>query len=148
MSISHNQQRYEDLQKLLTEQYERLAYFERDLGITADTAKQFELKQKITGIKQTIEGHQEEQAQLEALLKTAPGSSPSGNPTPLPPSMLKQVKKEALEKRLVLLSEQYRAASSQFNISLDAAQKVVMSAHIKDIEEEIQKTESELNNLK
>lgn len=75
MSHSHNQKRYDDLQKLLAEQYEKLAAFERDWGITADTARKFELKKGIEGIKQTIQSLEAELTQLQAKIGASASSS-------------------------------------------------------------------------
>lgn len=74
MSHSHNQKRYDDLQNLLAEQYEKLAAFERDHGITADTARKFELAIRIKEIKQTIQSLEAELTQLQAKIG-APASS-------------------------------------------------------------------------
>lgn len=72
MSNPHTHQRHQHLQQVIINLYEKLAYFEREYGITADPARKFDLKHQIKEIKQTIQNYESEQAQLEAVLKSTP----------------------------------------------------------------------------
>ena len=53
------------LKRNLAGQYEKLAFFEHELGITADVARKFELKKQIKEIRQLIDATNEEIAQIQ-----------------------------------------------------------------------------------
>lgn len=73
----------------------------------------------------------------------------------LPPSQplvsqsgFKQVKRDALEKRLALLNEQYIVANKQFDETLEEVLRVRIRVRIESLEVEIQEIEAELEKLK
>lgn len=72
MASPVNQQRLQDLEKLLAEQYDKLAFFELGLGRTASPAQKFELTKNIADIKAKIHSYEKEHAELKAE-----GGSPS-----------------------------------------------------------------------
>lgn len=57
--------RQKELEELLTAQYEKSTFFEKELGITADPARKFELKKRIEEIKLIIGTYEEELSKIE-----------------------------------------------------------------------------------
>ncbi|MBI4750845.1 MAG: formylglycine-generating enzyme family protein [Acidobacteria bacterium] len=109
MPAPHYRQRLKHLDDLLHINYQKLAEFERELAITADTSKSFELKTKIKEIKAVIDEHETEYDHLEAKLSantpTDPVQPPStpppvSDPVPLP---LKPTFKNSLGMEFVLI---------------------------------------------
>ncbi len=71
--------------------------------------------------------------------------APAKDSTPLP--RLTQIKIKTRQDRLEALVEQYEAANRQLSSTLDAANCVIIERQIKDLEQEIQAVEDELNQL-
>ncbi|MBI4751015.1 MAG: SUMF1/EgtB/PvdO family nonheme iron enzyme [Acidobacteria bacterium] len=97
MPAPHLQQRLKDLENLLTVQVQKLHDYERELGITADTDRKFELRTKIKDIKELIEGYENEYERIEAKLagnsqNKTPDLIQSPSPVPVvlpsPPQLL------------------------------------------------------------
>ncbi len=69
-------------------------------------------------------------------------------PTPTQSSDFKQIKLRTLENRLHTLIKQYEAANQQLNSTLAAADKVAIEQQIKNLEQEIQMVEDEIDQFK
>ncbi len=66
-----------------------------------------------------------------------------------PPTLprFKQVKLKALEDRRDTLLKQYEAANQQLNSTIDATNRVIIERQIKDLEQEIETVEADINQL-
>jgi DNA repair exonuclease SbcCD ATPase subunit len=77
----------------------------------------------------------------------SPGQpAPAKDSAPLP--RLRQIKIKTRQDRLEALVKQYEAANRQLSSTLDAANRVIIERQIKDLEQEIQAVEDELNQLR
>lgn len=64
-----NQKRLADLEELLSQDYEKLAYFERELGLSAGAPQKFELEQRIKReVLPTLRRHEAEYWELLDLI--------------------------------------------------------------------------------
>ena len=84
MPAPHLQQRLKDLENLLAVQIEKLHDYQRELGITADTDRKFELRAKIKDTKELIEGYENEYERIEAKLAGNSHNNPAQPSPPVP----------------------------------------------------------------
>ncbi len=92
---------------------------------------------------------------VPAATQPAPISPPPavGSPSASSPTaddgltLVQRVRRDALRKRLDLLLEQHAKASDQLNATLDAANRPIIQAQIRSIEEEMTQVEDQLTQL-